>query len=109
MPPPGRFEIIGRCSRYIPYITSKNKGQYGRQDAIGSLENWFETGSPCMVIHGIAGIGKSTLVANWLGNHMHDVPTSRCAGILANLGISMGLAVSLLHRFGVDDNTIHIS
>ena len=72
--PPGRLEVIGWRSRYVPYFTPKTRTVHGRVDAISGLDDWFESGSPCMVIHGIAGIGKSTLVANWLGNHMHEAP-----------------------------------
>ena len=57
-----------------------------------------------MVIHGIAGIGKSTLVANWLREHMTEVPhLSVCWYPCQPWDKAVGLAVSLLHRFGVDD------
>ena len=56
-----------------------------------------------MLVHGIAGIGKSTLVANWL-----DTVQERSAtlGVLVPCqpwDTVTGLAVSLLHRFGIDD------
>ena len=70
----------------------------------GSLDSWFEKDSPCMVIHGIAGIGKSTLVADWLSSRIEEVPhLSVCWYPCQPWDKQVGLAVSLLHRFGVDD------
>ena len=91
---------------HATYHTSppKTRTVHGRIDAISGLDDWFESGSPCMVIHGIAGIGKSTLVANWLGDHMYEVPhLSVCWYPCQPWDKAVGLAVSLLHRFGVDD------
>ena len=104
MPPPGRLKLL--AGAHATYHTSppKTRTVHGRIEAITSLNEWFEKGSPCMVIHGIAGIGKSTLVANWLGSHMHDVPhLSVCWYPCQPWDKAVGLAVSLLHRFGVDD------
>ena len=104
LPPPGRLKLL--AGAHATYHTSppKTRTVHGRVDAISGLDDWFESGSPCMVIHGIAGIGKSTLVANWLGSHMHEVPhLSVCWYPCQPWDKAVGLAVSLLHRFGVDD------
>ena len=104
MPPPGRLKLLAGAHATYHTLPPKTRTVHGRLDAMGRLEDWFEKGSPCMVIHGIAGIGKSTLVANWLGNHMHEVPhLSVCWYPCQPWDKAVGLAVSLLHRFGVDD------
>ena len=74
LPPPGRLKLL--AGAHATYHTSppKTRPVHGRLDATEGLTNWFEKGTPCVVIHGIAGIGKSTLVANWLGAHMLEVP-----------------------------------
>ena len=104
MPPPGRLKLL--AGAHATYHTSppKTRPVHGRTNSIQELNSWFEKGSPCMVIHGIAGIGKSTLVANWLGEHMTEVPhLSVCWYPCQPWDKAVGLAVSLLHRFGVDD------
>ena len=40
-----------------------------------------------MVVHGIAGIGKSTLVAHWLEQQISSTPNLSFVGILVNRGI----------------------
>ncbi len=104
LPPPGRLKLL--AGAHATYHTSppKTRPVHGRADAIQEMNSWFDKGSPCMVIHGIAGIGKSTLVANWLGEHMIEVPhLSVCWYPCQPWDKAVGLAVSLLHRFGVDD------
>jgi len=57
-----------------------------------------------MLVHGIAGIGKSTLVANWLDAiQANDQQLSVCWYPCQPWDTVTGLAVSLLHRFGIDD------
>ncbi|MAH91421.1 MAG: hypothetical protein CMA11_06595 [Euryarchaeota archaeon] len=104
LPPPGRLKLL--AGAHATYHTSppKTRPVHGRIESISEINTWFDKGSPCMVIHGIAGIGKSTLVANWLGEHMQEVPhLSVCWYPCQPWDKSVGLAVSLLHRFGVDD------
>ena len=74
IPPPGRLKLL--AGAHATYHTSppQTRPVHGRFESINELNSWFEKGSPCMVIHGIAGIGKSTLVANWLGEHMSEIP-----------------------------------
>ncbi len=104
LPPPGRLKLL--AGAHATYHTSPPKTRivHGRLDATSALNSWFDKGSPCMVIHGIAGIGKSTLVANWLSTHVQNVPhLSVCWYPCQPWDKEVGLAVSLLHRFGVDD------
>ena len=104
LPPPGRLKLL--AGAHATYHTSppKTRPVHGRDDSRAKLDSWFENKSPCMVIHGIAGIGKSTLVADWLESRMSETPhLSVCWYPCQPWDKQVGLAVSLLHRFGVDD------
>ena len=104
LPPPGRLKLL--AGAHATYHTSppQTRPVHGRLDSQSKMDTWFQKGSPCMVIHGIAGIGKSTLVADWLASNMVEVPhLSVCWYPCQPWDKAVGLAVSLLHRFGVDD------
>ena len=56
-------------------------------------------------MHGIAGIGKSTLVAHWLKQNMTlNQGLSVCWYPCQPWDRALGIATSLLHRFGIDDS-----
>ncbi|MGY8745507.1 MAG: AAA family ATPase [Candidatus Poseidoniales archaeon] len=104
LPPPGRLKLL--AGAHATYHTSppQTRPVHGRIDTRNQMDTWFKKGSPCMVIHGIAGIGKSTLVADWLAANIAEVPhLSVCWYPCQPWDKAVGLAVSLLHRFGVDD------
>ena len=104
LPPPGRLKLL--AGAHATYHTSppKTRPVHGRLDALEYMDSWFDKSSPCLVIHGIAGIGKSTLVASWLTSRINVLPhLSVCWYPCQPWDKSVGLAVSLLHRFGVDD------
>ena len=78
---------------------------HGRADELRALHEWFDERNPCAVVHGIAGIGKSTLVAHWLAQRVEDEPhLSICWYPCQPWDRSLGLATSLLHRFGIDES-----
>ena len=58
IPPPGRLKLL--AGAHATYHTSPPQTcpVHGRAESINELNSWFEKGSPCMVIHGIAGFGK---------------------------------------------------
>ena len=104
LPPPGRLTpLVGVHATYAnaPPVT---RPVYGRDDELATMRTWFEDRHPCMVIHGIAGIGKSTLVAHWLQERMETDPhLSVCWYTCQPWDRALGLATSLLHRFGIDE------
>jgi hypothetical protein len=104
LPPPGRLKLL--AGAHATYHTSppQTRPVHGRVETLDEMNTWFKKGSPCMVVHGIAGIGKSTIVANWLASKMAEVPhLSVCWYPCQPWDKAVGIAVSLLHRFGVDD------
>ena len=103
-PKPGRLTpLVGVHATYAnrPPAT---RPVYGRDDELDTLHGWFADRHPCMVVHGIAGIGKSTLIAHWLQQHMESDPhLSVCWYTCQPWDRALGLATSLLHRFGIDE------
>ena len=104
-PAPGRLmPLVGVHATYAtaPPVT---RPVYGRDIELKSLHTWFDDRRPCMVVHGIAGIGKSTLVAHWLEQHMEQHQNlSVCWYPCQPWDQALGLATSLLHRFGIDES-----
>ena len=73
-PKPGRLTpLVGVHATYANQPPT-TRPVYGRDDELATLHGWFADRHPCMVVHGIAGIGKSTLVAHWLHQHMENDP-----------------------------------
>ncbi len=73
---------------------------HGRINETNELDKWFKSSSSCMVVTGIAGIGKSTLCAEWLKN-IND----SCIWYPCQLwDTELGVAISLLHSLGIREN-----
>ena len=104
LPKPGRLTpLVGVHATYANQPPT-TRPVYGRDEELKRLHTWFADRHPCMVVHGIAGIGKSTLVAHWLKQHMEDDPyLSVCWYTCQPWDRALGLATSLLHRFGIDE------
>ncbi len=103
-PPPGRLTLLAGAHATYHTAPPQTRQMHGREDNRIELDDWFSDRRPCLLVHGIAGIGKSTLVANWLQDRMKNEPLlSVCWYPCQSWDNQVGLATSLLHRFGVDD------
>ena len=103
--PPGRLKALTGVHATYNNQPPQTRVVHGRTEQSTVLENWFNERKPCMVVHGIAGIGKSTLVAHWLNRQMEKTPNlSVCWYPCQPWDTSLGLATSLLHRFGIDES-----
>ena len=103
--PPGRLKALTGVHATYNNQPPQTRVVHGRTEQSNVLENWFNERKPCMVVHGIAGIGKSTLVAHWLNRQMEKTPNlSVCWYPCQPWDTSLGLATSLLHRFGIDES-----
>ena len=103
--PPGRLKALTGVHATYNNQPPKTRVVHGRNEQFAELDDWFNERRPCMVIHGIAGIGKSTLVAHWLNRQMEKTPNlSVCWYPCQPWDTSLGLATSLLHRFGIDES-----
>jgi exodeoxyribonuclease-5 len=67
-------------------------------DALAAIENFLAGNKPCFVLHGLAGTGKSTLIATLARTHSRSTlvaPTGKAASVLAR---KTGLEALTLHR-----------
>jgi len=104
-PPPGRITMLSGAHATYHTQPPHTRTVHGRTNQIETLDNWFSSGEPCIVVQGIAGIGKSTLCSNWLSIQMEKNPyLSVCWYPCQPWDKELGLSVSLLHRFGVEEN-----
>ena len=103
--PPGRLRALTGVHATYNNQPPKTRVVHGRDEESTSLDEWFRERKPCMVVHGIAGIGKSTLVAHWLNQQISSTPNlSVCWYPCQPWDTSLGIATSLLHRFGIDES-----
>ena len=103
--PPGRLKALTGVHATYNNQPPKTRIVHGRNEQLETLDDWFKERKPCMVVHGIAGIGKSTLVAHWLQEQMSVTPNlSVCWYPCQPWDTSLGIATSLLHRFGIDES-----
>ena len=102
---PGRLKALTGVHATYNNQPPETRVVHGRNEQFTELDQWFKERKPCMVVHGIAGIGKSTLVAHWLNQQMEKTPNlSVCWYPCQPWDTSLGLATSLLHRFGIDES-----
>ena len=73
---------------------------HGRKNESKKLESWYNSSASCIVVTGIAGIGKSTLCAEWLTQKNHDCIWYPCQPWDTELGVT----TSLLHALGIREN-----
>ncbi len=102
-PAPGRLTL--GAGAHATYHTSppETRDVHGRSTEISTLNDWIDSQQSCMLVHGIAGIGKSTLAAHWMKQRMgDDEQLSICWYPCQPWDTSLGLATSLLHRVGID-------
>ena len=102
--PPGRLKALTGAHATYNNRPPETRPVHGRKIEFEQLNTWFVERKPCMVIHGIAGIGKSTLVAHWLSEKLDENQNlSVCWYPCQSWDTSLGIATSLLHRFGIDE------
>ena len=102
-PAPGRLKL--GAGAHATYHTGppETREVHGRSAEMSTLNEWIDSQQSCMLIHGIAGIGKSTLAAHWMKQRMEeDEQLSICWYPCQPWDTSLGLATSLLHRVGID-------
>ncbi|MEE2812230.1 MAG: AAA family ATPase [Candidatus Thermoplasmatota archaeon] len=103
-PAPGRITLGSGAHATYHTEPPLTREVHGRKTEISALDDWINSRKPCMLVHGIAGIGKSTLGAHWLRQRMlTDEQLSVCWYPCQPWDTSLGLATSLLHRVGIDD------
>jgi len=102
-PAPGRITLGAGAHATYHTEPPQTREVHGRNIEMEELDAWFDSRNPCMLLNGIAGIGKSTLAAHWLRHRMElDSQLSVCWYPCQPWDSALGLATSLLHRVGID-------
>ena len=101
-PEPGRLILLSGAHATYDINPPEPRRVHGRENELELIDNWLDGTNPALVVHGIAGIGKSTLVAHWLTTRRpHEVEYSLCWYPTQPWDTPVGLATSLLHRLNV--------
>lgn len=105
VPPPGRLTLLAGAHATYHIAPPATRPVHGREVERAALDAWLEVRQPALVVTGIAGIGKSTLVADWLHTALEGrEDTSLVWYPCQPWDTAMGIATSLLHRLGIDDD-----
>jgi DNA-binding MarR family transcriptional regulator len=102
-PAPGRLTLGAGAHATYHTEPPETREVHGRAIEMEALNEWIDSQQSCMLIHGIAGIGKSTLAAHWMQQRAEvDSQLSICWYPCQPWDSALGLATSLLHRVGID-------
>jgi DNA-binding MarR family transcriptional regulator len=103
--PPGRLTLLAGAHATYHTTPPVVRDIHGRDNEQSILHKWRESRIPILVLSGIAGIGKSTLAAHWVNNQLNKEPNlSVCWYPCQAWDRPLGVAVSILHRLGIDEN-----
>jgi len=102
-PPPGRLQILAGAHSTYHVRAPKTRTVHGRSDERALLDAWYEGREPTLVVSGIAGCGKTTLVSHWLNLRLDDEPNLRVMYYPCQpWDTAIGIATSILHRLGIE-------
>ncbi len=102
-PPPGRLQILAGAHSTYHVRAPKTRTVHGRSDERAALDAWYEGREPTLVVSGIAGCGKTTLVSHWLNQRLDDEPNLRVMYYPCQpWDTAIGIATSILHRLGIE-------
>ena len=101
-PPLGSISIFTGAHSTYHTRPPKTRTVHGRKIEIGTMDDWFNSGKPLLVLSGIAGSGKTTLTSHWFEEMMHSKSNLKTMYYPCQPWDSpLGIATSLLHRIGI--------
>jgi len=102
-PPPGRLQMLAGAHSTYHIRAPRTRTVHGRSEEREQLDQWYEGKRPALVVDGIAGCGKTTLVASWLNARLDEESNLRVMYYPCQpWDTSIGLATSILHRLGIE-------
>lgn len=104
-PEPGRLTVLAGVHATYDTAPPEVRRVHGRVEEMAAMDAWADSRALCLSIHGLAGMGKSTLAASWIRSLTQREPgLSVCWYPCQPWDTALGLATSLLHRFGIDEH-----
>ena len=102
-PAPGSLSLLAGAHSTYHVRPPSTRTVHGRASERASIEEWYNANVPTLVITGIAGTGKTTLVSDWLNARIDAQPSLRVMYYPCQPWDSpLGIATSLLHRLGIE-------
>jgi DNA-binding MarR family transcriptional regulator len=102
-PPPGRLQILAGAHSTYHVRAPDTRTVHGREDERAALDKWYGGREPTLVVSGIAGCGKTTLVSHWLNKRLDNEPNLRAMYYPCQpWDTAIGIATSILHRLGIE-------
>ncbi|MFL2962717.1 MAG: AAA family ATPase [Candidatus Thalassarchaeaceae archaeon] len=75
---------------------------HGRKTEKLNLDKWYSSNAPLLILSGIAGCGKTTLVSSWTNDILNHNNNSELMYYPCQpWDTTLGIAASLLHRLGI--------
>ncbi len=101
-PTPGSISLLAGAHSTYHTTPPKTRTVHGRKEEMSSLDKWYESEKPLLVLSGIAGCGKTTLASHWISELMTNNPELNTMYYPCQPWDSpLGIATSLLHRIGI--------
>ena len=102
-PLPGRLQVLAGAHSTYHIRAPDTRAVHGREEERTSLDEWYTGREPALVVSGIAGCGKTTLVSHWLNARLDAEPNLRVMYYPCQPWDStIGIATSILHRLGIE-------
>ncbi len=106
IPPPGSISILAGAHSTYHTRPPTTRTVHGRKEEKRALDAWLESQKSMLVLTGIAGCGKTTLVSHWLSDLMDKDTTFHAMYYPCQPWDSpLGIATSLLHRIGINEKS----
>ncbi len=103
-PPPGSLSMLAGAHSTYHIRPPRTRTVHGRANEKLALGGWYDSDKPMLVLSGIAGCGKTTLVSHWLSALLEEQPELQVMYYPCQPWDSqLGIATSLLHRVGIVD------
>ena len=103
LPPPGRLQVLAGAHSTYHIRAPDTRTVHGREEEKSELDQWYNGRKSALVVNGIAGCGKTTLVSHWLNARLDSETNLRVMYYPCQpWDTTIGIATSILHRLGIE-------